>query len=74
MDILDDKRLRYLRENLMGRDTTITTPFGTKRRVYFDYIAAGLPFAPIEDLLPNKVLPLMANTHAESTFSGRQRT
>ena len=74
MDILDDRRLRYLRKNLMGRDTTIATPFGEKRRIYFDYIAAGLPFEPIEDLITRKVLPHMANTHAESNFSGRQMT
>ncbi len=74
MDIFDDLRLRYLRENLMGRDTTIATPFGEKRRVYFDYISGGLPFAPIEDLLTKKVLPHMANTHSESNFSGRQMT
>ena len=74
MTILDDPKLVYLRENLASRDTTIETPFGRKRRVYFDYIASGLPFAPIEDLIRGRVLPQMANTHTESNTSGRQMT
>ena len=74
MTILDDPKLCYLRENLASRDTHIETPFGRKRRAYFDYIASGLPFAPIEDLIRERVLPHMANTHTESNTSGRQMT
>ena len=49
--VLDDPRLAYLREGMMGRDSEILTPFGRKRRIYFDYIASGLPFAPIEEMI-----------------------
>jgi len=72
--VLDHPRLRYLREGLMGRESEIRTPFGMKRRRYFDYIASGLPFAPIEKLLAERVLPHMANTHTESNSSGRRIT
>lgn len=74
MTILDDPKLRYLRENLASRDTFIETPFGRKRRAYFDYIASGIPFTPIEELLRTRVLQHMANTHTESNTSGRQMT
>ena len=54
--------------------TFIETPFGTKKRRYFDYIASGIPFAPIEKIISERVLPHMANTHTESNTSGRQIT
>ncbi|MFO8073291.1 MAG: aminotransferase class V-fold PLP-dependent enzyme [Polyangia bacterium] len=72
--VLDHPRLRYLRRNVLGREAVIDTPFGPRRRVYFDYVASGLPFAPIEDLLAEQVLPQMANTHTESNSSGRRMT
>lgn len=72
--VLDDPRLIYLRDGMMGRDSEILTPFGRKRRVYFDYVASGLPFAPIEKMISERILPHMANTHTESNSSGRQIT
>ena len=73
-NVLEHARLRYLRGNLCDAESTIETPFGTKRRRYFDYIASGIPFAPIERLIAERVLPHMANTHTESNSSGRQMT
>jgi selenocysteine lyase/cysteine desulfurase len=72
--VLDDPRLVWLRDNLVGRDTWIDTPCGRRRRVYFDYVAAGPAFGPIEDLVSRSVLPHMANTHTESNSSGRRMT
>ncbi len=74
MDILNHPKIKFLQDNVIGRDATIETPFGTKRRVYFDYIASGCSFGPIEDLIAERVLPHMANTHTESNTSGRQIT
>jgi selenocysteine lyase/cysteine desulfurase len=74
MTVLDNPKLAYLRENIIGRGAEIETPGGRKRRVYFDYIASGLPFGPIEELIAHRVLPHMANTHTESNTSGRQMT
>ncbi len=71
---LSDPRLTYFRENIMGTDTVIETPFGTKQRLYFDYIASGLPFEPIENAIREHIYPHMANTHTESNFSGRHMT
>ncbi len=74
MSVLDDPRLVWLRENTAGRGACIETPFGRRQRRYFDYIASGLPFMPIEDLISREVLPHMANTHTSSSDSGRRMT
>ena len=72
--VLDHPKIKYFRDNLMGLETTLETPFGTKKRRYFDYIASGLPFEPIEKIIWERVMPQMANTHTESNSSGRQIT
>lgn len=69
---LDHPSIRYLRENVIGRDSYLVTPFGRKRRIYLDYIASGLPFKPVEDLISKEVLPWMANTHSEGSESSRR--
>lgn len=74
LSVLGHPRLRYLRRNLIGSESQIETPFGPKRRVYFDYIASGVAFHPIEKIILDEVLPHMANTHTESNSSGRNIT
>lgn len=71
---LDHPSIRYLRENVIGRDSCIDTPFGRKRRIYLDYIASGLPFGPVEELITSQVLPWMANTHSEGNASSHRMT
>ena len=73
-DVLDHPKLRFLRDNIIGRKSYIKTPFGRRKRLYFDYVAAGLACNTIEKLIAKRVLPHMANTHTESNTSGRQMT
>jgi selenocysteine lyase/cysteine desulfurase len=73
-DVLDHPKLHYLRKNVIGRGSYLETPFGRKRRRYFDYVASGLPCAAIEKVIGKRVLTQMANTHTESNTSGRQIT
>lgn len=63
----DDPVLTWLRENSFGHGVMIETPYGLKKRRYFDYTASGQSFRPIEDLIQQRVLPYMTNTHAESS-------
>lgn len=39
--------------------------------LYADWTASGLTFEPIEKRLAEQVLPYMANTHTEDSFTGR---
>jgi len=61
-----------IRQNIIGEAHSITTPFGPKPLVYADYTASGRSYAPIEDFIRHSVLPLYANTHSESSLTGRQ--
>jgi len=50
----------------------IEGPFGKRYLTYADYIASGQPLRFIEEFIDNKVRPTYANTHTESSFTGRQ--
>ena len=66
--------LQKIRENLIGRNEAVLTPFGVRRVTYADYTASGRALAFIEDFLRDNVLPLYANTHTESSGTGLQTT
>ncbi len=74
LDIRNDPVLRWLRAGVIGRDATIPTSVGNRRKRYFDQTASGLPFAPIEQLLRDQVLPMMTNTHTEANSCSRFMT
>ena len=63
-----------VRESVIGRDTAVATPFGTRRVTYADYTASGRSLAFIEDAIRTHVLPLYANTHTETSGTGLQTT
>ena len=58
--------------HVVGERTLLETPFGTRPLVYADYTASGRSFAPIESFIREQVLPYYANTHSESSLTGRQ--
>ncbi|OGQ20507.1 MAG: hypothetical protein A2138_04875 [Deltaproteobacteria bacterium RBG_16_71_12] len=66
--------LHWVRQQVVGRDATVRTPFGTLPKRYFDYTASGLPFLPIEQLVLTRVLPWMANTHTDASAVGGYMT
>ena len=61
-----------LRANIIGHGAVIDGPFGPRRLMYADYVASGRSYGPIEDDIREFVLPLYANTHTESSSTGRQ--
>ena len=64
----------WVRGQLIGEGTPMTTPFGTRRLTYADYIASGRGLKWVEETLSGRVLPLYANTHTEDSRSGAQTT
>lgn len=62
------------RRGIIGNDIEFESPFGTKRVLYADWTASGRMYAPIEDILREKIFPLVANTHTETTHTGTMMT
>jgi selenocysteine lyase/cysteine desulfurase len=63
---------RQLGEQVVGEQVLLETPYGRKPLVYADYTASGRAYAPIEQFIQQRVLPFYANTHSESSLTGRQ--
>lgn len=62
------------REGLIGADTQIVTPFGTKKLIYADYVASGRALRQVENFVMSEVLPYYANSHTEQSFCGARMT
>ncbi len=63
-----------IRDSVIGCDTAVTTPYGVRRVTYADYTASGRSLGFIEDYIRERVLPLYANTHTETSGTGYQTT
>ena len=66
--------IEKVRESVIGKDTAVETPFGLRRVTYADYTASGRSLSFIEDFIRERVLPLYANTHTETSGTGLQTT
>ncbi|HEU5429403.1 MAG TPA: aminotransferase class V-fold PLP-dependent enzyme [Actinocrinis sp.] len=66
--------LERVRRGLIGDDEVLDGPYGACRVVYADYTASGRALDFIEDFIRGQVLPRYANTHTESSSTGRATT
>ena len=63
----------FLREQIVGVDSTFMTPFGERLMVYCDYTASGRCLLFIENYLQS-LQRTYANTHTEDDTTGRNMT
>ncbi len=60
----------FLRQQIIGVDSTFTTPFGERLMVYCDYTASGRCLRFVETYLQS-LQRVYANTHTEDDITGR---
>ena len=69
-----EKYFEKFRNNIVGIDATYKTIYGEQKLIYADWIASGRLYRPIEEKMLNLFGPMVANTHTESSHTGKFMT
>lgn len=71
MDPLEEiAGLDWLRDDIIGQNAVVRTPFGDKPLIYADYTASGRSLRSVENFILS-LLPYYANTHTEDDYTGK---
>lgn len=73
MNELERYFLRY-RDNIVGLNAHYDSPFGRQHVIYCDWIASGRLYRPIEEKIVNDFGRFVANTHTETSETGKRMT
>ena len=69
-----EKYFSKFRENTIGVNHTFESAYGKQNLLYADWVASGRLYIPIEDIMLNKIGPMIANTHSFSSQTGKAST
>lgn len=63
------------RDNIVGQNLTIKTQYHESIKIiYTDWTASGRMYLPIEERMLKNILPLVANTHTDTNYTGSTMT
>ncbi len=62
------------RKNIVGIGAEYDSPYGRQKVLYFDWLASGRLYAPVEKQITGKFGPFVANTHTETSETGTRMT
>lgn len=69
-----ERRLAWLRSQIVGDDVEFDSPFGRRRLTYADHTASGRSLRYIENFIIKNVLPFYGNTHTSDSHVGHRTT
>lgn len=69
-----EQHFSKFRKNIIGVNHTFESVYGKHKLLYADWIASGRLYIPIEDIMLNKIGPMIANTHSFSSETGKAST
>ncbi|XP_066589368.1 uncharacterized protein [Prorops nasuta] len=66
------KLLKYIDDNVIGKNGTFFGPYGRRKVVYCDYTASGRSLQFLEEYISKEVLPCLGDTRASTTICSLQ--
>lgn len=66
------KLLKYIDDNIIGKNGTFFGPFGRRKVVYCDYTASGRSLQFLEEYITKEVLPCLGDTRASTSICSLQ--
>lgn len=69
-----EKYFEPFRKNIVGHNETLIGPYGEKKLIYADWTASGRLYRPIEERILNDMGGFVANTHTETSYTGKLMT
>ncbi|KAF8018952.1 hypothetical protein BT93_H3748 [Corymbia citriodora subsp. variegata] len=69
-----EKKLSWLRSQIIGGDAEFDSPFGRRRLTYADSTASGRCVRYVEDFIIDNILPFYGNSHTSNSHVGHRTT